>query len=244
MNSTVPKLLVSVRDAVEAVLAVQANVAIVDVKEPNRGALGCVDMAQLEAICNVVGGRLPVSVALGELLDQRCWDVATIPPTVTFAKLGLAGCNSHADWRARWQRQVALLPPKTRPVAVVYADSEAGAPPVPEVIHTAEKLACAAVLLDTYDKRQGRLLDHWRMEQISEFVGEVHRRRMISVVAGGLSLADLPCVLPASPRLIGVRGAVCRGTRTGEISFDLLAEFARALDFSRGGRLNVDDVAS
>ena len=61
-------LLVSVRSAAEARIALEAGADLIDVKEPRRGALGAADPAVWKDVCRAVAGRVPVSVALGELV--------------------------------------------------------------------------------------------------------------------------------------------------------------------------------
>jgi uncharacterized protein (UPF0264 family) len=60
-------LLVSVRSAAEAAAALAGGAGLIDVKEPARGALGRADAAVIAAVVRAVGGRRPVSAALGEL---------------------------------------------------------------------------------------------------------------------------------------------------------------------------------
>ena len=63
-------LLVSVRSAAEALVAMAGGADLIDVKEPSRGSLGAVDPEVLSEICDAVGGRLPISAALGELAES------------------------------------------------------------------------------------------------------------------------------------------------------------------------------
>ena len=49
------KLLVSVRNAVEAEIAVRSGVQIVDVKEPSRGSLGRPDDDVIRSVIKTVG---------------------------------------------------------------------------------------------------------------------------------------------------------------------------------------------
>jgi uncharacterized protein (UPF0264 family) len=62
-------LLVSVRSAAEAEAALAGGAGLIDVKEPARGALGRADAAVIAAVVRAVGGRRPVSAALGELAE-------------------------------------------------------------------------------------------------------------------------------------------------------------------------------
>ena len=93
------KLLVSVRDADEARLAVEAGVELIDVKEPHAGPLGAAASEMIAAIAQVVARHRPLSVAFGELDEFEARPVAT-PHGITFAKLGLARCAGRCDWPA------------------------------------------------------------------------------------------------------------------------------------------------
>jgi uncharacterized protein (UPF0264 family) len=99
-----PRLLVSVRNAAETAAALAGGADLIDVKEPDRGSLGAADARQIAEVVRHVAGRVPVSVALGELTDVVGQPLPDLTG-VTYAKLGLAGCairsgirqNSGAD---------------------------------------------------------------------------------------------------------------------------------------------------
>ncbi len=65
------RVLVSVSDANEARAALDAGADIIDAKDPGAGALGAVSTGTLRAIHAVVNGARPVSVALGDAIDER-----------------------------------------------------------------------------------------------------------------------------------------------------------------------------
>src|SRR5947209_19533370 len=96
-------LLVSVRDAVEAAAALAGGANLIDIKEPSRGPLGRADLAVTAAVLQAVGGRVPVSAALGELRDCPLGrEMAEPPPAVRYVKWGLAGLC-----RQSWQRRLS-----------------------------------------------------------------------------------------------------------------------------------------
>ena len=97
-----------------------------------------------------------VSVALGELRDWCQMDNMAIQRGVDYAKLGMAGSADWSDWPDRWAEAIRRFPLSVRPVAVIYADGEAVAAPEPDqVLAEAQRLGCAAVLVDTFDKSRG-----------------------------------------------------------------------------------------
>jgi uncharacterized protein (UPF0264 family) len=125
------------------------------------------------------------------------------------------------------------------PVAVVYADWRAAcAPPPHEIIDHACRLACGAVLFDTFDKSRGDLTVHMGAAEPSQLVGAVHDRGMLAVLGGSLSAATIPCVMSFAPDYIAVRGAVCHGARTGAIEQGLVRELATLIDCHTSARLS------
>jgi (5-formylfuran-3-yl)methyl phosphate synthase len=211
------KLLVSVRNALEARMAVAAGVDLIDVKEPNLGSLGAASFQTILEIFEEVGDTVPLSVALGELTDSPRIDPSALSG-VSFAKLGLAQCGGSSDWQRQWERVLDGLPTTVGRVAVVYADATiANSPPEQVILKAAVKLGCRAVLLDTWSKSGGPVTRRWSLERIRRFVLAVQESHMIAVVGGSLSGESLEQVLGLSPDFVAVRGAVCAGERTGPL---------------------------
>ena len=101
-------LLVSVRSAAEAEAALAGGAALIDVKEPARGALGRADDAVIADVVRAVAGRAPVSAALGELRDgaRRYRPASGCSPSSSAAWPAARGKNpqhGRRSWR-RWPR--------------------------------------------------------------------------------------------------------------------------------------------
>lgn len=224
------KLLVSVRSAIEAAMALEAGADWVDVKEPSRGSLGRPSASVVHEIADVVDGRAPLSAAAGELVEyvdahgrprRSAGDdeVAALDARVQFVKLGLSGCRARRDWPGQWQQAAQRIAPSAQHVPVVYADGhDCGAPEWQAVVQWAAASASPAVLVDTFDKRGGTLLDHWSPQQLASFVREAHRRGQLAVVAGSLTAESLAAVAAARPDIVAVRGAACAAGRNGPVS--------------------------
>lgn len=219
------RLLVSVRDASEARLAVDAGVDLIDLKEPNRGSLGAVDFDTLREVIEVVAGRVPLSAALGELVDITPAQVSALPKELSYAKVGLAGCASLADWPNRLGATYRALPDGVVPVAVIYADGHsAEAPPADAVLAVAKRLSCGAVLVDTFDKSQGGLFAHFGPGEIGHIVTTCRKLGILVVLAGSLTLETIPWALEFEPDFVAVRGVACAGSRTGALDADRLRQ--------------------
>ena len=222
------RLLVSVRDLAEARTALEAGVDLIDLKEPDRGGLGRVDAQVARDVAELLTGRAPLSMALGELTDDAL--KAEIPATVRYVKVGLADCARRPTWRTELRRFAAALPPTTGFVAVVYADAElCAAPPASDVVAAAVECEAQAVLVDTAVKDGRDLLQWWSAERVREFVAAVHQEGMLSVVGGGLTVETIPQVAACRPDYVAVRGAACEGPRTGRVSAARIATVRRLL---------------
>jgi len=238
------QLLVSVRDAAEANIALAAGVDWIDVKEPAAGPLGAASPETIAAVFKTIGGRAPASAALGELAE---WNRSPFeiprPPggRPLHVKLGLAGCGRDVGWGDRWRRTVAALPGHVRPVAVIYADRRAAHSPRPqEILAAAGEVDCSAVLVDTYAKDGKCLLDHWNISTVVEFVRDARRRGMLVVLAGSLAADSIEVVAGARndgcPDYVAVRGAVCRAGRTSTLCPARISELLARLSAIAGLR--------
>jgi uncharacterized protein (UPF0264 family) len=226
------RLLVSVRDAAEARIALAAGVHLIDVKEPSRGSLGAADRERIAEVLAEVAGRVPVSAALGELF-QAPQPAASIPTSLSYAKWGLAGAADHPDWVETWARAVECLSPQTKPVAVHYADRFKARSPDPGMLLSAcREHGVAVLLVDTFDKSAGTLLDVCSLHELHRLVAAARDRGMMIVLGGSLSIEMLPCVLPLKPDYIAVRGAACRAGRTGAIDPARVRHLLAALEAS------------
>lgn len=225
-----PKLLVSVRSAREAQIALAGGADFVDVKEPARGPLGPADAVVVVDVVKAVGGRAPISVAAGELLDRRS-RAAPVVCGVKFVKWGLAGCGALPDWSQRWRRAVAALVRDACPVAVVYADWRLADAPRPElVLDEAVAAGCDVLLVDTWAKSTGSLFDRWSPYATAQFCRRVHDARLAVALAGSLEPRHLAAALDCRPDVIAVRGAACEGGRSGRVHRARVRALRRAME--------------
>lgn len=211
------KLLVSVRDAAEAVVAAGAGVDLLDVKEPDAGPLGCAGAAAIAEIASVAASSgVPLSAALGELREWTGSTPLSLPSDLMFAKVGLSGLQGEADWPSRWRlmrdqweqhngRRISWI-------AVAYADAEfADAPPLACVLREAIAAQCAGLLIDTWGKAGGTLWEHLSTQEMEQALATARDAGLLTAVAGRVALADLHRVAGLGAEVVAVRSAVCAG---------------------------------
>jgi uncharacterized protein (UPF0264 family) len=219
-------LLVSVRSAQEAEAALAGGAAVIDVKEPSRGPLGCADLRVWRAVRGAVPAHVPVSVALGELSD---WPHRQRLPAagydgIAFRKLGLA--RTGQDWRNAWAGLRAADPHGPEWIAVAYADyKSAGAPDPEAVLEAAIAAGCAGILIDSWDKSQPSPIDaSW-----SDYLCRARASGLTTALAGGLDERAILLLAALQPDFFAVRGAACRDCdRTAAIDQDRVARLALA----------------
>jgi uncharacterized protein (UPF0264 family) len=220
----VARLLVSVRSADEARIALRGGAAVIDVKEPDRGPLGRADFAVWTEVRRAVPAGIPVSLAMGELYE---WlegagpvsDNGPVQPELeydpslyrgfAFRKMGLAGAGTRADWAAKWSRFRRRWGAGPSWVAVIYADWECARAPQPERVLDAALATddCAGVMIDTWDKAQPCVIDPaW-----ARWLGQARAAGRLTAVAGSIEAKTIERLAPIRPDIIAVRGSACVG---------------------------------
>jgi hypothetical protein len=227
-------LLVSVRDAEEAIAALNGGAHVIDIKEPSRGSLGAADRRALVDIVHTVADRALVTAAAGELVELMEAELTPLPAGISLFKIGLAGCASMADWSSRWQLVCESLWPgggwMQHAVAVVYADWRAAESPEPRaILRTAVHARCPALLVDTWNKSAGGLFDHWPDRDLETFVRAAQDQGLVVVLAGSLVGESVPRAANLRPNVIAVRTAACEGGRAGIVTRERVAALRNAI---------------
>lgn len=219
-------LLVSVRDAEEAVAAVAAGAAIVDVKEPRNGPLGRAAGEIVAAVAAVTGPHAPLTLACGELaagdeIPAHLADVLRLlgpaTPAPKAVKAGPAGL-SLAAWRTAFGRLRDSLPPGIEGVAVAYADWRRAESPPPEALFAEAIGMGVAVLVDTFDKQGPGLFDTVSPRTVEVWTEAAAAAGIPLAVAGRLTPAEVAEAFGLGAGIVGVRSAACDGGRDGRIT--------------------------
>ena len=229
-----PKLLVSVRNAGEVEAALAGGVDWIDLKEPTDGALAGVEVEVAREAVKALAGRRPLSAALGELGD---WSTSLTSELldvdgIGVVKLGLSGCAVRPGWESEWLGVAKAVADADKLLAaVVYADwGQAKAPPPEEILQVARTGKCRYLLIDTFDKGRGSILDYLLGAELEAILQAARQASMTTVVAGSLSLRMLGQLPLKYVDVVAVRGAVCEGDRTGVVVAERVREFRAGLD--------------
>lgn len=199
--------LASVRDRREAEVALGSGADIIDLKDPARGALGAVNLAEVAATVRLVAGKAPVSATVGDLpmqaplLREAVRRVADCG--VDYVKLGIfPGGDPHRSLEAlASEAGNALL------ILVAFADR----PSDFDATTAAASSGARGVMLDTAGKLSGSLPDVLDDEALTLFIAGAKRHGLLAGLAGSLRARHVPRLLQLRPDVLGFRGALCKG---------------------------------
>ncbi len=234
------RLLVSVRSAAEAALAASSGADIVDAKEPEAGPLGAVTRSVLRQVDSALPPHLPLGVALGDARtpDELVEVLDRVAPPAraggTFLKVGFAGVGRVEEVAAVLRLAVdraGSLGPSAMVIAASYADCDrAGAPSPHDILDAAIGAGAAGALIDTWTKDGRGLLQHLSVGALATWVARARRAGLLAALAGSLTAEDVKILRDVEPDVVGVRGAACRGGRSGTLDPHRLQRLRATLD--------------
>jgi len=233
------KFLASVDGIQEAEIALAGGADIIDLKNPQDGALGAVSPKVIRETVAFVAGRRPVSAVCGNLPMEpgtvRAVAEEIAATKVDFLKIGFLSEREAAICA----RTVAPLSGRVRLVAVLFADKEPDFGLLPVLAES----GFHGAMLDTAAKGKGGLLDHLPLSRIARFVDQANSLGLMTGLSGSLGVQDVSRLLPFQPDFLGFRGALCgRSQRSATIDPEAVGQI-RALipqEYFAEGSTNVD----
>lgn len=222
-----PAFLASVTSPEEARLAVSGGASIIDCKDPAKGALGDLEPARIEAIVKAVLGRVPVSATIGDLPSEPDVMVkAAQRIAATSVDIVKAGFFGDSDPRAAIAALGNSDLGRAQRVAVLMADR----PLDLSVIADLARAGFDGVMLDTADKSAGPLPDILSARELAAFLNAAHANGLAAGLAGALRVHHIASLVALEPDVIGFRGALCDGGRSGAVSVERIAEVRQTID--------------
>ncbi len=207
-----PRLLASVRNREEAAVALSAGADIIDLKDPEGGALQALSPALCAEVVHHVAGRVPVSATIGA--DPECFQGLTQQMQqagVDLIKVGL-----------RLQQPTAVAALAALLQAVDH--HRVGVVPVWLIEDGIPDAACLqslrgawGTMLDTADKAAGALPERVPAARLRAFLDSARDCGLVTGLAGSLGAKDIPPLLRMGPDYLGFRGALCATGRSSHI---------------------------
>lgn len=200
-------MLASVMNKEEALLVLNAQVDIIDLKQPSSGALGALNINVVSDIVTIIKGQCPISATIGDLPMQPDLVFNAVKAMATtgvdYVKIGIF---PEGDSQATLNKLVELKSLNLSLIAVLFAD----ALPCLSIIKQLKILNFKGVMLDTMNKKTGSLTQIMPLESILAFVTMAKQQQLLSGLAGSLAKTDVKNLLTLNPDYLGFRGALCQ----------------------------------
>ena len=220
------QLLISVKNVAEALMALDAGADIIDLKDPNIGALGALDEEVSVQIVQAINRRATISATIGE---QHATLNALIASIEARAKLGVdivkIATSQFFDEPEFLLEIVQLTNKGIKIVAVLFADE----PIELNLLKKCQQIGCFGAMLDTNDKQQN-LLQVQTQSDLQTFTQKCNQYQLQSGFAGSLRPQDIANLLKFNPTFIGFRGGVCENNvRKSSLSSSKMLEVKKML---------------
>ena len=172
-------LLATVRSHHEALDAARAGADLIDLKEPNTGALGGVSLGDIARIVRELRARYPVkpiSATIGDLPPEALDDIAArvidVSDTgVDYVKVGV----TPGPAARRCLEQLATLPATVVPVLLCDGGMDG------ELVEHAASLGFAGLMFDTSAKDGSTLFDHVDGDSLARWLRLARRQNGIGM---------------------------------------------------------------
>jgi uncharacterized protein (UPF0264 family) len=208
-------LLASVRSSEEAFDAALAGADLIDLKEPDAGALGGVSIGEITRIVDMLRAKYPVkpiSATIGdvptEALERIAARVIEVSNTgVDYVKVGV----TPGPAARRCLVDLASLPAAVVPVLLCDGGIDV------DLARFAAEQGFAGIVFDTAMKDGRTIFDCVDMDMLKECLRAAGARGAMTGLAGSLRWAQLGMIRELAPDIAGFRTALCEDGRTGRL---------------------------
>ena len=203
------QLLISVKNVKEALIALDAGVDIIDLKDPDNGALGALDIDTSANILHAINGAAIVSATtivsatVGEhhaTLSDLIFDIRTrFELGADIVKIAVSELFYEADFMIEMAK---LTNEGVKIVAVFFADESIDL----ELLNKSQQMGFFGAMLDTKSKQQNLLQVQSDLQIFSQ---KCNQHQLKYGFAGSLKSQDIVSLIKFNPTYIGFRGGVC-----------------------------------
>jgi (5-formylfuran-3-yl)methyl phosphate synthase len=220
-------LLASVRSQDEAFDAALAGADLIDLKEPDAGALGGLSISDITRIARQLRGRYPVkpiSATIGDVpvdaLDEIATRVIEVSDAgIDYVKVGV----TPGPGARRCLEELSNLPAAVVPVLLCDGGMDG------ELVAFAATLGFVGVMFDTAGKDGSTLFDHVDSDTLAQWLRLTRERGAMSGIAGSLGWAQYEQIRALAPDVAGFRTALCVDGRRSRLDPQRVAQWAAAL---------------
>lgn len=215
-ESKMTGMLASVNSLDEALLILENYADIIDLKNPQQGALGALPINTVSTIVKAINQKKLVSATVGDLpMQAELIFNAVSAMTTTDVDYIKIGFFPNGDWYECLTKLSRITQQGHQLIAVLFADTQ---PPI-TIIKTIADAGFYGVMLDTMDKSKGSLTQVMSITEIMNFVNLAKKHHLICGLAGSLKEKDISNLINLKANYLGFRGALCdKQNRTSQLN--------------------------
>lgn len=199
-------MLASVTSIKEARLVLNAGVDIIDLKNPELGALGALDTNTVSEIVESISRASLTSATVGDIEpnDPALYEliISMANTGVDYVKVGLFG-NHANECFIEVLNQAAKKNIKI--IVVLFAENYSSLVSLDNLMRS----GISGVMLDTKNKSDKNLLSLLSRQELDEFVRLAKSHDLVTGLAGSLRYEDISSLLDIEADYLGFRGALC-----------------------------------
>ncbi len=220
------QLLISVKNVEESLEARYAGADVIDLKDPENGALGALDTEIVGQILAQLKDNAFVSATVGEAHES----VAALARDIqVYASLGVDVVKLSVSelflQEAFFMEMRKLTSQGIKLVAVFFAENTIDLTLIKEL----KRCGFYGAMIDTQNKTKS-LLETQSSEVLNAFTMQCKQLQLISGLAGSVNKSHIDRLIQFKPDFIGMRGGVCRKKeRTATLLQDKIVEVNRML---------------
>lgn len=210
------QLLISVTSIQEAQIALECGADIIDLKDPEQGALGALPLETVTEIVTFFSSkgkpeRRVISATVGDLpMEPQLLlkhVVALSKTKVDIVKIGFFRDSNvkSTDYQSCLDVLKPVVESGVLVIAVLFVEYEYPA----SLISAIKNAGFYGVMLDTSDKNGATFLDYFSTDEIKEIASSVQAQGLLFGLAGSLHLQHVVIAKQIAPDYIGFRGGVC-----------------------------------
>ncbi|MBL1142409.1 MAG: hypothetical protein HND53_10295 [Proteobacteria bacterium] len=223
-------MLASVNSIAEAKILLDANVDIIDIKNPHEGALGALENNAVKEIVNIVNSQILTSATIGDIdsndPELSKYIVEMFKTGVDYVKVGLFD-NTPSDYFVETIKNAADNNIKL--VIVIFAENYQGEDSIEPLLQS----GIAGIMLDTKEKKSRNLCAVLNDNELKQFIKTVKEFDLLTGLAGSLKFEDISSLLKLNSDYLGFRGALClESDRIKSINEEQVKKIREAIPFS------------
>lgn len=207
---TKSSLLISVKN-IEEIKKVRKYADIIDLKNPNDGALGAWKINQLIKVTNIYQNKICLSATLGNIYNN---DII-FKELFKFDKIGLEYIkigifHDSINELEKFLNSLKYKKIQTKLVAVFFAENKKIISYLKKNIGIFTNSKFNILLIDTLNKKSEGLLEIYTLEFLKSLVMSAKKNKIKIGLSGKIKKDQVLKLLNFNPSIIGLRSAVCK----------------------------------